>query len=147
MIKLLRSLLWFVLAGSLTLSAQTAMPSITTPDTPSTSTQVALPEAPVPAAQPKITVADWKYFAVTGAMFASSAANSETLIGCPNCTFITGSMHRRGFTYGVGLSVDAAASYLGYELKKRGHRWWFVPAVALTAANTYLSYHWKASTD
>jgi len=141
------AVLWISLAGSLPVSAQTEMQKTTTQDTTTATVQTILPEAPEPVAQTKKVVADWKYFAVTGTMFASSVANSETLIRCSNCTVVTASMHRRGFTYGVGLSVDAATSYLSYKLKKQGRRWWFVPAVALTAANTYLSYHWRASTD
>lgn len=56
-------------------------------------------------------------------------------------------MHRRGFTYGVGLPIAIISSYVGYKLKQHGQRWWYVPQVALTIANGYLSYHWATSTD
>jgi hypothetical protein len=95
----------------------------------------------------KKRVADWKYSAVTGALFAASISDAETLVRCDNCTYVPASMHRRGVTFGAGLPIDVAVSYLGYKLKKHGHRWWYVPAVALTAANAYLSYHWSASAD
>lgn len=145
MTKQCKAALWIALAACLPLSAQSTMPNVPTSDAGSTSTQEALPDAPAPIVKQK--VADWKYTAVTGALFAASVSDAETLVRCDNCTHIPASMHRRGVTLGVGLPIDVAVSYLGYRLKKHGHRWWYVPAVALTAANAYLSYHWSASTD
>jgi len=114
-----------------------------------------LPDAPTPAEKTgglptppaQGRVADWEFAEVTSALFEASIADAETLYRCDNCTAVRPAQHRRGVTYGVGLPVDVAVSYLTYRLKKKGHRWWFVPAVALTAANAYLSYHWASSTD
>jgi hypothetical protein len=116
----------------------------------------ALPQADLSAAQPgtaktpapegqKIT--STSFWLVNGALLASTVANSETLYNCANCTFLPSSMHRRGVTYGVGMPVDAGLAYLGYYLKKNGHRWWYAPALAVTAANGLLAYHWAANTN
>jgi hypothetical protein len=145
MTKQYEAALWFALAVCLPLNAQSPMPTAPASDTASTSTHEVLPEAPAPVAKQRVE--DWKYSAITGALFAASVSDAETLVRCDNCTFIPASMHRRGVTIGIGLPVDVAVSYFGYRLKKHGRRWWYVPAVALTAANAYLSYHWAASTD
>ena len=87
------------------------------------------------------------YLAVTGAMFAASVANAETLVHCVNCTFLPDSVHRRGVTYGLGLSLDAVVSYVSYKLAQKGHRWWYLPEAAVAVANGYLSYHWASSTN
>lgn len=137
------AVLWVLLAASLPLSAQSATPNPKNADTAVTTSEHSLPDAPTATVKRKVM--DWKYTAVTGALFAASASNAETLVRCDNCTYIPLSMHRRGVTYGVGLPIDIAVSYFGYRLKKQGHRWWYVPSVALTAANAYLSYHWANS--
>lgn len=103
--------------------------------------------APEAAMRPPSSGASRTYWVVTGALFAASAANAEMLARCPNCTFVPTSLHRRGFTYGAGLPVDVAVSYVSYKLEKHGHRWWFAPAVALTVANAYLSYHWASNSQ
>jgi hypothetical protein len=127
------------------MSAQTGMPSAAPVTADSSSTQVSLPEAPAPVV--KLKIADWKYDTITGSLFAASIADAETLERCDNCTVVPASLRRRGVTYGVGLPVDVAVSYLGYELKMKSHRWWYVPAIALTAANAYLSYRYKVSSN
>jgi hypothetical protein len=147
MSRLCGAALWILLAATLPVSAQTATPGSTSTGADSSSAQEPLPEAPAPATKPKVAVMNWEFKAATGALFAASIANSETLYGCDNCTAISAPLHRRGVTYGVAMPVDAAVSYLGYELKKKGHRWWYLPSVALTAANAYLAYHWKVNTD
>lgn len=106
-----------------------------------------LQDAPAPAAKPKAFHAGWSYFALTAALFGSSVANSETLARCQTCGSIPESERRRGVTYGAGLPLDAAVSWLGYHLKKKEHRWWFVPGAALTAANAALAYHWAVTTN
>lgn len=90
---------------------------------------------------------DASYWTVTAALAASSVANAEALYGCSNCAFLPASMHRRGVTYGIGVPVTVGVAYLGYYLKKNGHHWWYAPALALTAANGFLAYHWAASTN
>jgi hypothetical protein len=32
-------------------------------------------------------------------------------------------------------------TYLSYQLKKSGNKWWFVPVVAVTAANVVYATH------
>jgi hypothetical protein len=105
----------------------------------------ATPKMPPPAGQKNVT--NSFYWLVNSALVAASVANSETLYNCSNCTAVPSSLHRRGVTYGVGLPIDAGVAYLGYYLKKNGHHWWYAPALALTAANGILAYHWAASTN
>lgn len=92
-------------------------------------------------------VADWFYWSVNGALVAASVADAQTLVNCPNCTYIPQELHRPGVLYGVGLPVDVAVGYLGYSLKKKGHAWWAAPAIAFTVANAFLAYHWAANTN
>jgi hypothetical protein len=100
----------------------------------------------VPAATPNTIVTERILWGVTGGLFEASIANAETLVRCPNCTAVPASAHRRAFTYGVGLPLDVAVSYLSYKMIKKGHRWALVVPVALTVANGYLSYHWAVNT-
>lgn len=145
---LLRAATWITLAVGSSLLAQSGTTNAASSSSTVAPAQEQVPDAPAPAAKPtNMKVVDWKFSAVTGALFGATIANAETLNGCDNCTFLPASIHRRGFTYGVGLPVDIAVSYVGYSLKKHGQRWWYVPSMALTVANAYLAYHWKESTD
>jgi hypothetical protein len=144
-----RAAFWAVLAISLAACGRSPMLSAQAGDgAAAPASRAALPEAPVPTASPiEKRAADWQYVTVTGSLFGATIANAEALERCDNCTFLEPALHRRGFTYGVGLSVDVGISYLTYRWKKKGYRWWYVPAIVLTAGNAYLSYHWAASTD
>ena len=90
---------------------------------------------------------NWSYWAVNGALVGATLADAQALSACPNCTFVPSAFHRSGLLYGAGLPADVLVMYLGYHLKKHGHRWWPVPAAALTAANAYLAYHFASSTN
>ena len=91
------------------------------------------------------TTGPW-FWTVNLALLGASVANVETLHNCVNCTFVPTNLHDRAVLYGIGLPLDAGIAYLGYHLKKNGHRWWYVPAVALTGVNAGLAAHWAAST-
>jgi hypothetical protein len=104
------------------------------------------------AAQPKAVptaphVLNWSYWTVSGALVGATLADAQALSNCPNCTFVPSAFHRPGLLYGAGLPADILVMYLGYHLKKTGHRWWPVPAAALTVANAYLAYHFASSTN
>lgn len=96
-----------------------------------------LPNAP----QPKANLLDWKFYNLTEGLVAASIGNAETLHRCTHCTFFPAEMQRRGVTYGIGLPLDVATAYMTYKLREHGHRWWFVPAAALTLANGYVAVH------
>lgn len=91
------------------------------------------------------TTGPW-FWTVNLALLGASVANVETLHNCVNCTFIPTNLHDRAVLYGIGLPLDAGIAYLGYHLKKNGHRWWYVPAVAFAGVNAGLAAHWAAST-
>jgi len=97
-----------------------------------------------PAEPTSANVANWAFHSVNAVMLASTVANAEAAMNCPTCTSLPSSLHHRTFFYGVGLPVDLGLGFIGYDLKKKGHRWWFVPALAMTAANAYLTYHWTS---
>jgi hypothetical protein len=81
---------------------------------------------------------------VNGMMFSSSIANVELTTRCFRggaCTAIPGPLRSRGALYGVGLPIDVAVTVMGYRLKRAGHRWWFVPAAAVTAGNIIYAVH------
>lgn len=81
-------------------------------------------------------VANWPYWASTGAVFGSNIAAIEVLqscLGANKCQSIPSGMRSRGAMYGVGMPVAAGVSYLDYYLKKKEKRWWYVPAIAATA--------------
>lgn len=106
--------------------------------------------APAPAAGALLradsNIATRPYWILTGAMFASSVVNAEYASRCVqqkgNCTSIPEALRSRPALYGIGLPTEVGISYLTYYLKARGHRWWFVPAAALTVGNTFVAAHW-----
>ena len=99
------------------------------------------PEPTAKAPTPKL------FWIATGLLMASSAANAETLARCDNCTFLPYSLHRRGVTYGAGLSLDIAVTLLTRHYAHKGRLWWLVPDALLTAGNGFLAYHWASSTN
>lgn len=117
-----------------------------------------LPDAPLATAsavepqthtvvRPEPRVMNWTYWTVNGALVGATLANAQAIYNCPNCTFVPSSFHRAGLLYGAGLPADVLVMYLGYHLKKNGHRWWPAPAGALTAASAYLAYHFVSKTN
>lgn len=84
------------------------------------------------------------FIPVNLAMYVSTVANAETLNGCTNCTAVSAALHRRIVLYGAGLPIAGGFTYFGYRMKKAGNRWWFMPEVMATAANTFLAYHWES---
>ncbi|MGB8783956.1 MAG: hypothetical protein WCD02_12630 [Terriglobales bacterium] len=89
-------------------------------------------------------VADWSYWTVQGAMFGSSvvaAEKTQTCLQAGACSFVPNAFQTRAVMYGAGLPTAAGVSYLGYYLKKRHSRWWFVPAALVTAGNIVVSAH------
>ena len=90
-------------------------------------------------------VSDGRFWEVNAAMFSSSIVNVEMATRClaqKTCADVPSPCRSRWAMYGLGLPADGAVSYLGYYLKRRGNRWWFVPSVAVTFANAYVAYHW-----
>jgi hypothetical protein len=95
-------------------------------------------------------VADWKYLALTGAMFSASTANAELTLRClnkhPSCNDVPSSLHSRTALYGIGIPADLGVAYLTYYMKKKHSHIWYVPAAAVTAANVFLgirAYRWS----
>jgi hypothetical protein len=89
---------------------------------------------------------DGKYVVVMSTMFASSIVNVEKTNKCleeRTCSFVPVVFRSRGALYGVGISAEVGVAYLSYKLKEHGHRWWFVPAMVVTAANTYVAYRFS----
>lgn len=85
-----------------------------------------------------------KYMLVIGTMFASSIVNVEETNKClqaRTCSFVPADFRSRKALYGIGIPAELGVAYLGLTLKDRGHRWWFVPPIAITAANIYVAYH------
>lgn len=89
-------------------------------------------------------VANRWYWAVNGPMFGSSIVSAELTQAClaaGKCDFVPDAFHSRVAMYGAGVPAAIGVSYLGYYLKKRGHRWWFIPAAMVTAGNFVVSAH------
>jgi len=86
----------------------------------------------------------WTFWGLHAALFASSIANTEALMNCPKCSAVPLSLHTRTFLYGTEMPVNVGIVYLGHYLQRKGHRWWFVPAVVATAANAAIGYHWAS---
>ncbi len=147
-------MLWMALMSTLPVSAQSAANPQSDSMQPPVA-RAALPDAPVEnAVAAKATavhtgprVMNWSYWTVNGALVGASVADVQALYNCPNCTFVPSAFHRPGLLYGAGIPADILVMYLGYHLKKNGHRWWPVPAAALTVANAYLAYHFASSTN
>jgi hypothetical protein len=75
------------------------------------------------------------YWALTASVYGSNIAAIELLQGClgnNRCHTLPVAMRGRPAMYVTGLGVATGVSYLGYALRKRQERWWFVPAVLAT---------------
>ncbi len=102
---------------------------------------------PAPAAAGPLSggaTRDTHFMLVNSLMFSSSIANVELTTSCLKsgaCTAVPGPFRSRGALYGVGLPIDLAVTVMGYHFKRAGHRWWFVPAAAVTAGNIIYSIH------
>ena len=88
--------------------------------------------------------ADKEYVGVMSAMFAASIVNIEQTHRClqqHTCSFVPVPVRSRAALYGAGIPAEVGIAYVSYKLKEHGHRWWFVPAALVTAANTYVAFH------
>jgi hypothetical protein len=75
------------------------------------------------------------YWTLTGAVYGSNVAAIELLQGClrnNRCLTLPSSMRGRPAMYVTGIGVASGVAYLGYYLRKKEVRWWFVPAVLAT---------------
>ncbi len=119
--------------------------AVKTPGTPDNSAEKSRFQRAAPAAAGGLNRAlDGKYAVVMSAMFASSIVNVEKTNTCleqHTCSFVPVAFRSRMALYGAGIPMEAGIAYLGYRLKEQRHRWWFVPALAVTAANAYVAYH------
>src|SRR5437588_1044030 len=121
-----------------------AGPSMPLPDAPSAQPRRASapPSALGPIANPEVK--DKQFMLVNSVMFGSSMVNVELTARCINsgaCTAVPGPLRSRGALYGLGLPIDRGVTVLGDHLKRSGHRWWFVPAAAVTAGNVGYGIH------
>lgn len=88
-------------------------------------------------------VADRKFWAVTGAMTASTVVAADLTGKCENqgtCTFMD-PFNSRKKMFALALPVNFGMMELTYRMKRSGNRLWFVPAVAGTAFNTFVAVH------
>jgi hypothetical protein len=83
-------------------------------------------------------------FMVSSTMLSSSIVAAQLTHKCLEagaCTFVPEAFHRRLVMLGVGLPVEAGVSYFTYYFKKKGYRWWFVPAALVTVGDVVVSVH------
>jgi hypothetical protein len=88
--------------------------------------------------------AGWSFWAANAAMFGSSIAAAEMTHRCLQagaCSFVPDTFHRRRNMYLVGMPVAAGVSYFSHYLKRKGHRWWFVPTALVTVGNAVVITH------
>ena len=122
--------------------ASAAGPGSPLPDAPNAEHNTPAPAAAGPLAGP--ATRDTRFMLANSLMYSSSIANVELTTRCFNsgaCTAVPGPFRSRGALYGVGLPIDLAVTVMGYRFKRAGHRWWFVPAAAVTAGNIIYSIH------
>ncbi|MGA8221569.1 MAG: hypothetical protein WB780_07930 [Candidatus Acidiferrales bacterium] len=116
-------------------------------DLRSTSRRLKPTEGAMPTAAGKRTdfqMADWSYWSVNGAMLSSSIVAAQLTQDCLHsgkCDFVPNAFHSRAAMYGAGLPAATGVAYLGYYLKKKNYRWWFVPAALVTAGNVIVAAH------
>lgn len=87
---------------------------------------------------------NWSYWSVNGVMLGSSVLAADLTQKCLEagaCTFVPDAFHSHIAMYGAGLPAAAGVAYLGYRLKAKGYRWWFVPAALVTSGNIVVSVH------
>ena len=88
--------------------------------------------------------ADGKFWAITGLMVGSTVANVEYTTRCMDagrCKLVPDALRSRGALYGVSLPLNVGVGYLGYALKARGQKLWFLPAALVTAGNVVYATH------
>lgn len=93
--------------------------------------------------QSEAKVADKKFWLTTGLMTGSTFAALETATRCESaksCTFMD-PFDSRAKLYAIGLPANVGMMELTYRLKRSGKRYWFVPAMAGTAFNTFVAIH------
>ena len=84
------------------------------------------------------------YWALQGLMFASVVATVETTHNCMDagsCTGVPDPLKSRTAMYSLGVPVAVGLSILGYELKKHGNRFWYLPSVLVIGGDTVLTVH------
>lgn len=89
-------------------------------------------------------VTDLSFIAVNGVMFGSSIATAELTQRCLSsgaCTDVPDAFRSRAAMYAAGMPAAAGVVYLGYYLKRKEYRWWFVPAALVTLGNLVVSTH------
>ena len=129
--------------------APSAVRSEQNPPSPPASRRLSRSTGAAPAATGSILyvdskVADWSYWTVNGAMLSSSLISVHLTQECLHsgaCSFVPNAFHSRAAMYGAGLPAAAGVSYFSYYLKRKGYRWWFVPAAVVTAGNIAVSTH------
>jgi hypothetical protein len=89
-------------------------------------------------------IIDRSFVVVNGVMLGSSVVAAELTQRCLQaraCTDVPDAFRSRAAMYGAGLPAAAGVAYLGYYLKSKGYRWWFVPAAIVTVGNVIVSTH------
>lgn len=96
------------------------------------------------AGWPGSPVSRISFWALQGALFATTIAAAQTTSNCINsgsCTAIPTPFHSRAALYNLGLPVAAGFAVLSYEMKRHGNRWWYVPPAVVTGLNSLLIVH------
>jgi hypothetical protein len=89
-------------------------------------------------------VIDWSFVGVNSSMFVSSVVAAQLTQNCLQagaCASVPDAFHSRAAMYGAGIPAAVGVAYLGYYLKSKGYRWWFVPAAVVTLGNIVVSTH------
>jgi hypothetical protein len=80
---------------------------------------------------------------------AATAYDIETTLNafkrCPTCSeanpFMKVFMERRGTAYTAGMGLTGTALWSGYQLRKQGKRWWWVPMVGAVGLHVGSAIH------
>lgn len=99
----------------------------------------------------KEKVADGKFWTMNFLMIGSTVYDSETtyytLDRCGNNCKEGNPLMRpfvnagRPWLYAVQGSIDAGVIYTSYQMKKKGHKFWYILPVALTVAHSAAGTH------
>jgi hypothetical protein len=83
------------------------------------------------------------FWLTVGALLGSSIADAELIARCrpDRCQIVPDAVRSRPALYGIGISASVGLSYITYQLKRSGKKWWYVPIDAATASNVVYGTH------
>lgn len=132
-------------------SAHTVLAELELPDAPSPTVENAAAEKPSDKtvfSQPGSPVAGIAragrtFWVANSMMLSASIVGAELIARCGpgECLAVPSAIRNRAALYGIAIPASLAVTYLSYQIKKSGSKWWYLPIAVVTGANAVYGYH------